>query len=311
MAINNFALPLAKRFYQSVRLIVKRWRKEHKKPYADWPVNGLQLTSSLSLTATESDVDQLCRSEDAMSADFELTVNDFGLLGTHGALPHSYTEWISDQIHQHNDRAIKYFLDIFNHRLNALRFDLWKKTHLVVARELDDNFTYPAVFKAVAGCWQELDQPHCFVRPDNAGLWGRRTLASLRRLLQREFACQVNIIPFQGRWVSVEASSGCILGNSHASLGQGVVLGRKYWDIQASFHIKIGPFSTIPCLTTQQQKLQLLLEQYCHSFIEFTAEFIISTRDHHNDLNDKFQLGINSCLGAQPTQNYVAVKYLH
>lgn len=310
MAIKELKLPLARRFYQSVRLIVKHWRKERQQRYRDWDLNAVKFTSSLKLTSMDTEVDDLHPAEKPALADFDVVVNDFGLLGIYGALPHSYTEWVTDQLHRYNDEAIKQFLDIFNHRVNTLRFELWKKTHPAIAFELDDEFTFPAIFNAVAGrddgC---LNNP--FIRPDNVTLWGRQTFVSLGRLLKIEFMAAVNITPFQGGWTDVEPDASTVLGDGHTSLGRGNILGKKYRDIHASFHVKIGPVSDSENIDELQRKLTSLIKSYLNHFSSFTSEFIFSAKKGHYPLTGLWRLGVDCYIGETISEELVSVKYLH
>jgi len=309
MAIKRKLVLPTKCFYQSVRVILRAWRKAKDLPFGDWSFSGLQLKSSLSLTATESSVNHLQQFDDSATFDYELTVTDFGLLGTHGAMPQSYTEWISEQVYKYNDGAIKEFIDIFNHRINCIRFELWKKTHLIVSKELDPDFTFSSVFNAISCCGDGQNPVNAFIRPDNVNLWGRRTLSNLTRLLQREFNASVSIIPFQGAWVDVAPSAICILGKTQTALGQGVGLGQKYWDIHASFHVRIGPLKVSTCLGRQQEILKCILSNYCHQNIEFTSEFVIPTIDMCNQINNSCQLGKNVGLGKISGTKALGIKY--
>lgn len=310
MAVKDFVLPTAKRFYQSVRTFLKFLRKQNPKQVADRPVNMLHFTSSLKLTAAETEVEELVAIRAQNGADFELMVNDFGLLGTHGALPHGYTEWIAEQIYRHNDIAIKHFLDIFNHRLNALRFDIWKNRNLFVSKELDDDFRYPAIFNAMAGVCQQQNDHLELTRPECASLWNRRTLVNLARLLQRVFNCQVQVIPFQGVWVDIEEKAKGVLGRSAYLLGAGVVLGKKYWDIHASFHIKIGPIEHQVLIKEKQKELKNIVQHYISPSVIFSSTFIISTTHCNNTVNGKFQLGFNAMLGGGGGE-YISIKHSH
>ncbi|EBB6210874.1 MULTISPECIES: type VI secretion system baseplate subunit TssG [Enterobacteriaceae] len=306
MAVKVLKLPLARRFYQSVRLIIKHWRRERQQGYRNWDLHAVQFTSSLKLTSMDTEVDDLYPASKPALADFDVVVNDFGLLGTHGALPHSYTEWVTDQLHRYNDEAIKHFLDIFNHRVNTLRFELWKKTHPVIAFELDDEFTFPAIFNAVAG---RTDCP--FISPDNAMLWGRQTFVNLQSLLQREFMSTVGIIPFRGRWVDVESDARTVLGGRQSSLGRGNILGNKYRDIHAAFHVKIGPVPGAEGIEEQQRKLVSLITNYLNPFTVFTSEFIFEAKKNHSPLVGLYRLGVDCYAGERTHDTPVSVKYLY
>jgi type VI secretion system protein ImpH len=303
VAVNNYSLPKARNFYQTVKFFLKTRRKENNDK--NWEVNAIQFKSSLSLTASESDVSELMVAEDDSVSEFKLTVHDFGLLGIHGTLPHSYTQWIEEQIHLYNDIAIKEFIDILNHRVNVLRFKLWKKTRLIVCRELDSDFSFPGVFNGMAGNFKK----NIYIKPDNVTLWGRRTFANLTRLLQREFNCPIRITPFKGEWINVETSDLCILGNTSNTMGQGMILGNKYWDIHASFHVRIGPIDFGKKIDEKRKKLQEIIECYLHPFITFSSEFIIPVEKKASSLRNNPTLGFNCFLG-DSNGIYTSIKFM-
>lgn len=305
MVVNELKLPLARRFYQSVRLIIKHWRRVRQQRYRDWDLHAIQFTSSLKLTSMDTDVDDLYPAKKPALADSDIVVNDFGLLGTHGALPHSYTEWVTDQRHRYNEEAIKHFLDIFNHRVNSLRFELWKKTHPAIAFELDDEFTFSAIFNAVAG---RTANP--FIRPDNVTLWGRPSFVNLERLLQKEFMTSVSIIPFQGGWADVEPNASTVLGRHHTSLGRGNILGKKYRDIHAAFHVRIGPLPDAETIEERQRMLTSLITNYLNYFNNFTSEFIFPAKKEGSSLTGLCRLGVNCYLGERRHEKPVTIKYL-
>lgn len=69
-----------------------------------------------------------------------LYVQNFGLLGPHGALPLHITDYIRARLHQHNDTAMLEFLNIFQHRFYLLFYRAWANSKPAVAwREKDMN----------------------------------------------------------------------------------------------------------------------------------------------------------------------------
>src|SRR5678815_4993424 len=100
------------------------------------PTNEIvHFRSAVKLDFPSSDIEDVQRTKDqqqrrkASSAPAEMTVNFLGLAGSLGALDIPSTELVLQRA-SHNDKALKDFLDIFNHRLVSLLYRI-RKHHRV------------------------------------------------------------------------------------------------------------------------------------------------------------------------------------
>ncbi|MDR5616323.1 type VI secretion system baseplate subunit TssG [Arsenophonus sp.] len=222
-------------FYQNVRRLLRKCLRKGRQ--VSVPDDVVRFESVLTLDAPEREVESLTVDEPTAEATtYCMAVNHFGLLGTHGALPLRYTEWLIDRRYRYNDDSAKAFLDVFNHRLLSLRFQVWQKYRLYVNAELNTQRQLPAVITAVTGLFPE--EITALPAADMSGLLSAsvRSLVNLERLLQREFQLAVKIQPFYGRWRKVASEYQAILGSCR--LGEALVIGQYFWDIQSHFLIQ-------------------------------------------------------------------------
>ncbi|PQQ39417.1 type VI secretion system baseplate subunit TssG [Photorhabdus luminescens] len=309
MAIENKMRLVGGRFYQNVRRLLKRCRQREET--AIIPDDVVQFSSVLTLDAPEREVESLLPPQEG-DEQYRMAVHHFGLLGTLGALPLRYTEWLIDRRYRYGDESAQAFIDIFTHRLLSLRFQAWQKYRLYINTELQNHAelqTYaewqnyralPAVIPAVAG--QLMADTTQRSHPSCVGLLATpvRSMVNLQQLLQRELSMAVNIQPFKGRWQYAEQAHCCCLGRS--LLGDNPMLGRAYWDIQSGFHIQLGPFAARQRAAfmpgnEQYRKLTQWVWQFAGPLLSFSLELLVQHSGQGNLLNGSRQLGWDGCLG--------------
>ncbi|WP_289992582.1 type VI secretion system baseplate subunit TssG [Photorhabdus laumondii] len=309
MAIENKMRLVGGRFYQNVRRLLKRCRQREET--AIIPDDVVQFSSVLTLDAPEREVESLLPPQEG-DEQYRMAVHHFGLLGTLGALPLRYTEWLIDRRYRYGDESAQAFIDIFTHRLLSLRFQAWQKYRLYINTELQNHAelqTYaewqnyralPAVIPAVAG--QLMADTTQRSHPACVGLLATpvRSMVNLQQLLQRELSMAVNIQPFKGRWQYAEQAHCCCLGRS--LLGDNPMLGRAYWDIQSGFHIQLGPFAARQRAAfmpgnEQYRKLTQWVWQFAGPLLSFSLELLVQHSGQGNLLNGSRQLGWDGCLG--------------
>ncbi|MER2472078.1 type VI secretion system baseplate subunit TssG [Photorhabdus laumondii] len=309
MAIENKMRLVGGRFYQNVRRLLKRCRQREET--AIIPDDVVQFSSVLTLDAPEREVESLLPPQEG-DEQYRMAVHHFGLLGTLGALPLRYTEWLIDRRYRYGDESAQAFIDIFTHRLLSLRFQAWQKYRLYINTELQphtelqihaewQNYrALPAVIPAVAG--QLMADTTQRSHPACVGLLATpvRSMVNLQQLLQRELSMAVNIQPFKGRWQYAEQAHCCCLGRS--LLGDNPMLGRAYWDIQSGFHIQLGPFAARQRAAfmpgnEQYRKLTQWVWQFAGPLLSFSLELLVQHSGQGNLLNGSRQLGWDGCLG--------------
>lgn len=182
----------------------------------------------------------------------ELFVANFALSGVLGPLPDSFAEWTRQRLAEH-DPAMAEFLDIFNHRLSTLRYEL-KAASMSSFDAVQPEDTHQA---GAAGALMGLSA----FEGDGAAILARRVPLPRRALLAlsglmangRKSAAQAQIVlsvylqapvkveALVGAWRDIEADDCTLLGRR--TLGDGAPLGRRVWVNHAAIGLHIGPVS--------------------------------------------------------------------
>ncbi|MFV8905044.1 type VI secretion system baseplate subunit TssG [Serratia fonticola] len=292
-----------RRFYQNVRRLLKFCRLQGQA--SQTPDDVVYFESVVTLDAPEREVENLqFDDETVISARHRMAVHHFGLLGTHGALPLAYTEWLIDRRYRYGDESAKAFIDIFNHRLLSLRFQAWQKFRLYAHAELNFTLRLPGIINAVTGQCPQAMLPAA----DKGGLLAPsvRSLVNLQHLLQREFSLPVSVAPFQGRWREVQNEYQASLGK--CGLGLAPVLGRVYWDIQSHFLIQLGPLTAAHSeefMPGGNEYLRLFqrIRLFTGDLLTFSLALLVSPERTGIALNGESRLGWTGFLGNAQQQD--------
>ncbi len=234
-------------FLQAVRLL------EDLFPARTPPAEGVdprrevvRFRSKVRLDYPAGDVEEVRAPVDGEPA--EMTVNVLGLAGVLGPLPPPVAELILERSFR-GDTALREFLDIFNHRLLSLLYRARKKYRPALDPRSPDRGRVARVLYSLVG----LGTPRLPGRlglPDRsllpyAGLFVNRprSTVGLVRLVEDCFGVPAAVTPFQGRWHLLDEEDVTRLGDSgqNRALGGGAVLGRRIWDQQAGFELRLGP----------------------------------------------------------------------
>lgn len=246
-------------FFQAVRLL------EAIYPERTGPAEGMEperevvrFRSRIGFDFPASEVDEVRAGKEGEPV--EMTVSVLGLAGIQGPLPPPFVE---ELLHRstRGDDALRDFLDLFNHRLLSLYYRARKKHRPACAHEPPDEGRVARCLLALIGLGTPALRDRGAV-PDRsliryAGLLTPhpRSMVGLERMLADHFGVPVEIVPFRGRWLDIEeedrtriggagptrlAPRGTGRGNNNR-LGQGAVLGSRFWDQTAAFEIRLGP----------------------------------------------------------------------
>ncbi len=208
-----------------------------------------------------------CRYDDQGRLDIQL--NFMGFYGVDAAVPN----YFSDRAMQDDDggRALRAFLDIFNHRLYALYYQAWKKYRPTF--HLDEpSSPYLRMVSAISGWSVDKEQG---VGLSYAGLLGRRVrnAQALEGLLNDYLdSIPVRVKQFQSRWISVKNE--VPLGFGELRLGDNLLLGDEVLDISGKIDVMIGPISPQASMqlmpTTAKGRLLIdLVKRYLPPSIDF------------------------------------------
>jgi type VI secretion system protein ImpH len=203
-----------------------------------------------------------------------MTVTFLGLYGPSGILPRHYTELLLKlEMYQRGPerRALRDWLDLFNHRLISLFFRSWEKYRFPLAYERGlPTAPEPDAFTRVLYCLVGLGLPplrgrlrvstreetptappreKMLARIDDlallhyAGLLAQRprSAVALEQLLGDFFGLSVRVRQFHGTWLQLERANQTQVGLSGCELGISAVAGERVWDVQSKVRLRLGP----------------------------------------------------------------------
>ncbi len=214
----------------------------------------------------------------------QMTIAFLGLYGPKAVLPLQYTQMLLDT---HRDvrgperRALRDWLDLFNHRFISLFYQAWAKYRGYAtfqqraATQTEDQFTlavrslmglgtaglqqrHAVAPRTLPGAesydWGERSQQHGTKGPLAsipdlalvyfAGLFAQqsRPQCNLVAILSDYFAIPVTVEPFDGQWLRTQPEDQLCLSGQQG-LGHSGLLGDRVWDVQGGVLIRLGPLS--------------------------------------------------------------------
>lgn len=178
----------------------------------------------------------------------------FGLFGPMGPMPLHLTEFVRERAHNHGDPTMMRFADVFHHRAMLLFFRAWAQSRPVVHRDRpwDDDFSrwVSALFGQAPKAFHQRDAIADDAKRVHAAALARgpRNAEGLIKILKAYFGIEVGIDPSVGHWLELQEDDRSRLLPSTApgrqtALGQNAVLGKRVWDRQSNFRLRLGPLS--------------------------------------------------------------------
>jgi type VI secretion system protein ImpH len=204
-----------------------------------------------------------------------MVVAFMGLTGPSGVLPRHYTELLM-RLEKEADwaerRALRAWLDLFNHRLISLFYRAWEKYRFYIPYERGeprgdepDAFTQSLLSLVGLGTPALRNRLRVSTREVVEGVRRERVAArlqdlallyysgylahrprcavALEALLRDYFQLPVQVRQFQGQWLLLGADNQSRLGEAAQAnaLGVNVVAGERVWDVQCKIRVRIGP----------------------------------------------------------------------
>lgn len=236
-------------FYQAVRLLQKFYATHAAVGHFGAPeTEAVRFGANASMGFPASAIQALTKMAGTPP---QLTVNFFGLFGPSGCLPLWYTDLVRERARV-GDRALRDFLNIFNHRAISLLYRAWDKYRFVAAAERKDTDRFTGHLLDVVGLGTEGLRGRQ-TAPDSAfifygGLFAieTRSATALEQILIDYFALPVKIEQFVGVWRRVSNADRCCLGERNTSsecIGKGAVVGDEVFDRSSRIRIRLGPMS--------------------------------------------------------------------
>lgn len=190
---------------------------------------------------------EISRLDDAGGAvPVSLGTSNYCVGGVLGPLPEPFVEWLRERVRD-GDRAMLSFFDLFNHRLNTLRYSLKRRFNPGLNNrhpEHTDNAAYLAALMGLLqpGLAEQLPVPKRALLAV-AGLLSdqRRSAAMIGNVLGLFMDTPVRVEQLAGGWAPIEREQHIALGRANSRLGGETPLGRRFWDPQGRIVLHLGP----------------------------------------------------------------------
>jgi type VI secretion system protein ImpH len=241
-------------FFQAVRLLtLAAPDREPVGGDADPEREAVRFRGDVSLAFPASDVRAIVPGKE--DGPPEMTVSFFGVAtpGSFGSLPTCYTELILHR-GQWKDRALRDFLDLFNHRLASLFYRAWEKHRFPLVYERSDA-RGGGLFEHALFAWMGLHTRGLRGRlslPDIAlarwaAMLSRRPASAgeLRDLARETFRVPAEVVPFVATWYVLDEEELTRAARGRGRLGRDTFLGRSVLVAQSRFALRLGAL-TLP-----------------------------------------------------------------
>ncbi len=241
--VMNFSTGFLQRsnFFQAVRLLLARGQG------ASWPLEKrVRFRAEMSHAFPGREISAV--SEEGQDGEdkprYTISTPNFCVAGGLGPLPPAYAEWLRDQVRTGNKASLD-FIDIFNHRLNLVRYRLKESCTPGLNNLLPEESLLGRRLASLCGL-SDFEKSEALPLRSLLGIAGfitdcRRNAVALTRTLSRYLGVPVRLTPFVGAWRTVEEDDRIALGRRNNALGRGAVLGCRVWDQQARVRLTVGP----------------------------------------------------------------------
>jgi type VI secretion system protein ImpH len=303
-----YAEPYRFDFFQAVRIL------ERLNPAAVSPGKGsepekeaVRFRSRVGLDFPASEVQEVS-GPSAPGQPAGMTVNFLGVAGAFGPLTHADTELLMERIRA-RDYTMRDFLDIFNHRLISLMYQV-RKLHRVALTTQSPELTPVARYlfsliglglEPLRGRMEVEDRALLY----SAGILSQqpRSAAGLERLLFRHFGVGAKVRQLAGRWRELGRDQWTRIGlrGQHQRLGESAAIGTRVWDQQGAFEVRLGPLSLAQFRdflpgSTAWKPLHELTRFYAGPQFQFIFRFILKAAEVPNMRLGRARLGWTSWL---------------
>ncbi|WP_299560439.1 type VI secretion system baseplate subunit TssG [uncultured Sulfitobacter sp.] len=188
-----------------------------------------------------------------------VAVNVLGLIGPEGPMPLHLTRWIMARLSNRwfagdnsgavADTSFLDFINLLQHRLIALYWRAWADARPEINIAHGQGGRVTATMRALAG--QGLPGTRTGdIRLDGAKLRHATSLVMEARSPERLCAfietvldVPVKLAEFAGLWIDLPQQLQSRLGQQHAGLGTGAVVGNRVFDRQSHAELQLGPLT--------------------------------------------------------------------
>lgn len=175
----------------------------------------------------------------------ELRTQNYSIASVTGPLPEPFFDWVREQ-ERAREHAMAGFLDVFNQRLNMLRFEFKASRTIGLNNRPPEQTEHAAFLAAIMGLGQagmadRVPLPRRALLA-MAGLLSnaRRSAPVVAQVLTLFLDAKVTLAELVGAWQPIEEGDRIALGRANHALGRSAVLGRRVWDQQARVRLDVS-----------------------------------------------------------------------
>ncbi|BFM48697.1 type VI secretion system baseplate subunit TssG [Marinomonas sp. THO17] len=198
----------------------------------------------------------------------------YNLTGLDGPLVEPFVDLLRQDL-RYGKGALAAFIDLFNNRLQALRYLIHAQHHATLTSSLAQHTSMGQFMLAISGHEDSLQrQRHQQEDATLLSLAGslancRMTLPMMRKLFA--IVLGVSLIALRslvGRWLTIQKNDHTLLGQRNQRLSAEATLGTRVWDQQAAVELVLGPLSLVRIQRlvpggTEHQALRDLVSWVC------------------------------------------------
>lgn len=245
--------PQAFEFYQAMRILERmsskvRFRNSVSLSY---PVGDIESIRVMRAGSPVHDLDEALGILDQPDVEVVVTQGFLGLLGTFGALPTGYTEWVSAGDTVRREGPARAFLNVLSQRAIMQFYQAWRYQHPVLGHETAGGSDLTRIACALAGHGFQSQAhpgrtPHALTASTLGSFCGAlrdRPVSApyLGQILTRYLDEPVRVEDFVGAWYVLPAELFSRLGSANASLGADTILGGRSWQRNLRVSLHVGP----------------------------------------------------------------------
>lgn len=210
----------------------------------------------------------------------KVQIRGFGMLGSNGVLPIHITEASYEKKLHEKNTAFNDFLDIFHHRLISLFYKAWLMSEPVIMLDNGNNKAFSnQIASFVGSAIDQHDKDYEKLAYDqfyysSLLLNQHMPLDNLQEILNCYFKIPIKIKQNVGQWINSPEHSTIISHHSEHKLGQGLLIGTRYYDITQTFRVVIGPIDIPTYLRfLKNGDLAQQLHTWIHRYIKYNYIF--------------------------------------
>lgn len=239
-------------FYQLVRLLLAERRRAGVE--ADAAGRDADLVALDAHLRFRADLAQAFPAHEVRSVEGDapdrvvIETANYVLAGYRGPLPEALVEQMRDRLRDGDEDMVR-FLDVFNHRINALRYRLKARARIGLNLRRPEDTLHAAMLSSFIGLGTPGLMEQLLLPPREVlGLAGllldpRRSAPVLTRVVGRFTGAEVRLESLVGAFRDRPARSLTRLGVANRRLGRETFLGARAWIQTARVRLVVGPLT--------------------------------------------------------------------